>query len=169
MADLMANWSSFHITDKGLDLRQRAIAEKLDINFIRAEIGEGKPSSESDVWTMTALISSAKEVTIYRSVASGANHCMVIQINNFGYTDEILMREIGVFAQLQDNLGNPVGGEVLYGYSYTIHGYDPIPSGSSSPRVWEITMDVAISRSADIRIIYDGSAVFVSQIGRAHV
>lgn len=177
MADVITQWSEFFISDMGLALRQAAFAHGLRPAFIYAEIGEGVPPDPSEIPLMTALALPARDekgatikAPVKRSLSIGSTHHVDIVIDNKDYKTAIIMREIALYAMLENpNPDEPEDPDlavffkpVLYGYSYTLKGYESIPTGKEFHRIWTIGADVAIARSKEISIIYDGSTIYVS-------
>ena len=155
------NWSPYYITDAGRALRQLSIAEGKQMVFIRAVIGTGKPADPATIDEMSGLVAFAKDVIIKRSYAIEANHLIIVRVDNSGYTQDVLMTEIGVYAKIDDQEDNQA---ILYGYAYSLDGYVLIPAQTSNTnrKIYEITLDTYLSRSSDIQIVFDSSTIFVS-------
>lgn len=153
---VMINWSNFDLTDDGLAMRQKAIAEKKVIDFAYAMIGQGKPESPDQVYSMKSLIMPAIRVPVRRSVARETTHYLDIFIDNKDVRDEIFCTEIGVFAKFDD-----AEEYKLYGYTYAIKGYEQIPPGSVFRRKYQIGANTHISRSLNITVSYDDSNIYV--------
>ena len=155
------NWSPYYITDAGRALRQLSIAEGKQMVFTRAVIGTGKPADPATIDEMSGLVAFAKDVIIKRSYAIEANHLIVVRVDNSGYTQDVLMTEIGVYAKIDDQEDNQA---ILYGYAYSLDGYVLIPAQTSNTnrKIYEITLDTYLSRSSDIQIVFDSSTIFVS-------
>ena len=151
-------WSEFYITDSGLRLRTEVIAEKGTIEFSRAEVGEGKPTSVLSIGTMTGLVTPKEGAYVVRSfVNSENNHCMIIKIDNEDFANEVLVTEVGVYAK---KAGTDT--EILYGYAYCLAGYAPMPAGADGHRVWNLVFNTKISRASEVTIVYDGTGVYLS-------
>lgn len=157
MADVITKWSEFYLTEKGLEMRQKVIAEGVVPRFVYAKIGEGVPAIPANIPLMTDLVSPSEQVAVTRSYAVQKTHYLDVYIDNKDFQQEIFMREIGVFAKLADS-----DEVILYGYSYTLQGYEPIPTGDTFHRTWRIGANTGISRSSNIVIVYDGSQVYVT-------
>lgn len=157
MANIITLWSQFYLTDTGLRLRQKSIAEGVEIAFTYAKIGQGVPSSPNDVPLMTDIIAAAEEVPVVRSVAEGVTHYVGVRVDNKDFEQPVLMTEIGLFAKIGDDA------PVLYGYTYATQGYDSIPAGKVAHYVWTIGIDTVISRSQSITFTYDGSEVYATE------
>ena len=173
MADVITKWSDFIIVDNGLALRQQAVATGYQVAFVFAEIGEGIPSDPSDIPLMTSLVQFAQRAVVLPSSSTGSTHHLNVRIDNTDYPTAVLMREMAVYAKLipPNNPGNIVAGSqtpveflapTLYGYAYTIQGFESIPAGSEFHRIWTVGIDTKLSRSTSVVIIYDGSTVFVT-------
>lgn len=155
-------WSRFFITDAGLALRTQIIAEQGEINFTRGAIGEGKPLSEDQIGAMTALVVYKEPAYVVRSFAVEANtHGMVIKMDNAveeaEFQEEVLVTEVGVYAKC---VGTDT--EILYGYSYALSGYAPMPAAVNGHRTWNLIFNTRISRSSGVTVTYDGSKVYVT-------
>ena len=155
------NWSPYYITDAGRALRQYSIAEGKEIAFNRAAIGTGRPADPSTIDGMSGLVAFAKDVIIKRSYAIEANHLSIIRVDNTGYTQDVLLTEMGVYARTSDQEDNQA---ILYGYAYALDGYVLIPAQTSvtNRKIYEVTLDTYLSRSTDIQIVFDSSSLFVS-------
>lgn len=156
MADVVTVWNPFIITNKGLDLRQAAIATGKSVKFDYAKIGQGAPSNPANIPLMTDVVSPAHQVPVVRSESNGVTHFVGVRIDNVKFPQPVLMREIGLFASLGG--GTPI----LYGYTYATQGYDSIPAGSISHYIWTVGIDTVLSRAQSITFNYDGSTVYAS-------
>lgn len=156
MADVVTAWNPFIITNKGLDLRQAAIATGKSVKFDYAKIGQGAPSNPANIPLMTDVVQSAHKVPVVRSESNGVTHFVGVRIDNKEFPQPVLMREIGLFASLDG--GTPI----LYGYTYATQGYDSIPAGSISHYIWTVGIDTVLSRAQSITFNYDGSTVYAS-------
>ena len=154
-------WSSYYIIKAGRELRQRCIAEGVKLVFTRAAIGSGTPADPAAINTMTGLIAYEKDVIIKKSYALEENHLCIVRVDNTGYTQDVFMTEVGIFARGEDQADSEA---ILYGYAYNVDGYVLIPQQTSitNRKIFEITLDTYLNLSTDIQIIYDGSSLFVS-------
>lgn len=151
------SWSEFIITDTGLNLRTEVIAEKGSIDFVYAEIGEGKPTTQEEIPNISSVIIPKGRVPVVKSfMDNNNNHIMFVKIDNKDFNEEILVTEVAVYAK-------KVGTDtiVLYGYAYCIIGAAILPPNNAQRRAWNLVFDTKISRTSDVTIIYDGSGVFV--------
>jgi hypothetical protein len=156
MADVMTIWSPFILTDNGLALRQRALADQLNITWSYGKIGEGVPSNPADIPLFTDLVLPAQEVLIVRSESDGATHIIGIRIDNTEYDQPVLLREMGVFATIGDDP------PILYGYTYAEQGYDSIPDKDTYHYVGTPEIDTVISRAQNITFNWTGSSLYVT-------
>jgi len=154
-------WSSYYIIKAGRELRQRCIAEGVKLVFTRAAIGSGTPADPAAINTMTGLVAYEKDVIIKKSYALEENHLCIVRVDNTGYTQDVFMTEVGIFARGEDQADSEA---VQYGYAYNPDGYVLIPQQTSTTnrKIFEITLDTYLSLSTHIQIIYDGSSLFVS-------
>ncbi len=154
MADVVTVWNPFIITNRGLNLRQEAIATGKTVAFDYAKIGQGAPSNPANIPLMADLVTQAQQVPVVRSESNGVTHFVGVRIDNKDFLQPVLMREIGLFASLDGSA------PILYGYTYAAQGYDSIPAGSASHYIWTVGIDTVLSRTQNISFTYDGSAVY---------
>jgi len=121
-------WSSYYIIKAGRELRQRCIAEGVKLVFTRAAIGSGTPADPAAINTMTGLIAYEKDVIIKKSYALEENHLCIVRVDNTGYTQDVFMTEVGIFARGEDQADSEA---ILYGYAYNVDGYVLIPQQTS--------------------------------------
>jgi len=169
----ITKWSDFIITNSGLALRQKAIALGLQVRFVYAEVGEGVPADPSLIPIMTSLVLFKERAGIARSASGEATHHVDIIVDNLRFEESFPMREQAVYARIEQPedpestalLDPELEGffePVLYGYAYTLNGYESVPAGKQQHRLWTIGVDTLISRSMEITIVYDGSNVYVN-------
>lgn len=156
---LMAEWSALKITDAGIALRQRAIANGERIRFTRAWIGTGKPAADQSPYTITAPIEPVMEMKVRSSLHKDEHHWIIILIDNRDMDKEIFMREATIHAEIVDSGES----EIVYGYAYAEHGAEAIPSGKGQHRIWEMYFNTRISRSEQVEILYDGSIIYATR------
>jgi len=157
------NYQAFELTEKGLKLRQRAIAEGFNVHFTRGEIGEGRPQEGEEVHFLEGLINPVLDVPIKESMAEHVNHIMTIIIDNTKLEKDVLMTEIGIYAKLVDNeTGEEIIGEILYGYTFT-NTYDYIPVSEIHFIHREISFNTVLSRDGTFKIVFDKSRVYVTR------
>ncbi len=160
-------YKPFVLTEQGMALRQQVIAggrdkSKYVMDFTRAVIGQGRPASEDDMFTMTAVVAPAADMPVKESYAESFNHIIVAAVDNVKLTEAIMMTEVGIMARLLDNGGNVVVPEILYGYTYTAR-YDYLPDPASGYIVSrEMMFDTVISRAANVSVTFDASRVYAT-------
>ncbi len=160
-------YKPFVLTERGMALRQQVIAggrdkSKYVMDFTRAVIGQGRPASEDDMYTMTAVVAPAADMPVKESYAESFNHIIVAAVDNVKLTEAIMMTEVGIMARLLDDGGNVVVPEILYGYTYTAR-YDYLPDPASGYIVSrEMMFDTVISRAANVSVTFDASRVYAT-------
>lgn len=157
------HYSAFEITEKGLALRQMAIAKGLKVDFTRGAIGEGRPSGDLEPYFMTELVSHAADVPIKESYAQEKNHIMTIVIDGTALQNDVMMTEMGIYARLIDTeTDQEIMPEIVYGYTYTSK-YDYVPAGEEYNLYREISFDTVLSRDGKLKIVYDKTKVYVTR------
>lgn len=162
-----SHYHAFEITEKGMKLRQLAVAGAKDgqtytIEFIRGAIGQGWPDQGADVFLMTDLVDHIADVPIKESYAEHVSHLMSIVIDNSGLTEEVLMTEVGIFARiLNSKTGEVVFPEILYGYTYTFK-YDYIPAATDYFVYREICFNTVLSREGKFEVVFDRNKVYLT-------
>ncbi len=164
-----SHYHAFELTEKGLELRQLAIAgskndnDKICVVFTKGAIGQGRPTDDNDIFYMTSLVDPVMDVPVKESYADHVNHVVTVVVDNTNIPHETNMTEIGVFAKLINPLDNTVVmGEILYGYTYT-DKYDYIPMPYNYVMTREISFNTVLSKADNINISLDNSKVYVTE------
>jgi hypothetical protein len=159
----MAGYNAFELTQQGLELRQRAIAEGLSVHFTKGAVGEGRPAQGEEIRLLEDLITPVLDVPIKESLAEHVNHIMTIVIDNTELQQDLLMTEIGIYAKLVNSeTGEEVIPEILYGYTFT-DGYDYIPVATIHFIHREISFNTVLSQDGTFEIVFDKSRVYVTR------
>lgn len=131
----MAVFPKFKITNKGLDLLNRSIAEKKALTFTKFKIGNGVPSGNWE--ELNDIVSKFKEFPVLETSVQ-PNKIVRVKgyFDNKGLTQDYLLKEIGVYAMLEG-----VAGEILYSYTNAGDTADTIPDENNG--FFSRTFDVA--------------------------
>ncbi len=150
----MAKYLGNALTNLGKDLLARSVASKETITFTKVELGKGVFNGNSE--ELAELVESFKVLDITGTTKlEGGSYRVRAAFNNVGMTEDIYLREIGLFARGED------GVEILYSYCYT-DTPDLIPAEGSG--VIERVEDIItyISNAANINAVIDQSKVYVT-------
>lgn len=155
-------YKAFQITQQGLEMRQKAIAEKCIVYFTRGTIGTGRPAGDIDTYYLEDMIEPTANYPVKKNYSEHQNHLMAVVIDNGSLEEDIVMTEIGIFARLEDkDTGEVIMPETLYGYTYT-DKYDYLPAAQNYFLRREIVFNTVLSRSNEFTIVFDGSKVYAT-------
>lgn len=131
----MAVFPKFKITNKGLDLLNRSIAEKKALTFTKFKIGNGVPTGNWE--ELNDIVSKFKEFPVLETSVQ-PNKIVRVKgyFDNKGLTQDYLLKEIGVYAMLEG-----IAGEILYSYTNAGDTADTIPDENNG--FFSRTFDVA--------------------------
>lgn len=123
----MAVFPNFKLTNNGVNLLNRVIAEKKVLKFTKLEIGEG--DYRGDIKTLSQLVNKIKDFPVTETnVLSGGETNIKGYFDNSGVNNDKKLKEIGVFAQLGDEQLT----EVLFSYTNCGDTADTIPAQSKN-------------------------------------
>lgn len=155
-----ADWAALILTDDGIETRQKVIAENLGLRFTRATISNGVSADDDNVFQYTGVKSPIMNMAVKTSFGDYDIHRIEVLLDNHDLTDEIYIREIGIFSRIEGT-----GRELMYGYTYAKKGYEVLPGLSSGRRAYNLVFNARFSRTENVEIIYDASAVYATREG----
>ncbi len=153
-------WNDAVITNSGLALLSEVIAGKA-LTISTATAGEGTVQA-SALMAQTSVSSPITDVPVAIAAVSdfteGTGKLIRIQIRNTGLTEARTMRQIGLFAHLDD------GDDVLFAIMQDETGED-IPTEEEYPDcLIEFTAAVALSQTEGITVQISGSIVITKEM-----
>ena len=124
----MAFFPKFTLTERGETLLNRAIGEEKILVFTKVKLGKGDLGPEENIAQLIDIKNSFKEMNILETNVLSAKKVLKIKsyFDNSGFREDILWKEIGVFAKIKDDPSS----EVLYSYSNAGKQGDLIPMES---------------------------------------
>ena len=138
----MATFNNIIITREGKKLYAKAIAGKT-IQFTKAILGSGAPSSVSEAEALNALVRAeiTGAITINTEVLEGVA-VVSVSLSNAGLDNPLPIKEIGLFCKDPDT-----GAEAMYAYCYSEDDLDVIPSKANGETEWKMQLHVYISNA----------------------
>ena len=135
------------ITTKGLNLRARAEAEELVLQFTKVAIGNGDYDGSEDLMPLTDLKSKKQELGINSKTYEENTISLKTVVSNTDLTEGYYIKEIGVYAQ------DPDEGEILYSISVAMDDkWDYLPAEEWGPASIQYSLDTAISNADQVEI-----------------
>ena len=135
------------ITTKGLNLRARAEAEELVLQFTKVAIGNGDYDGSEDLMPLTDLKSKKQELGINSKTYEENTISLKTVVSNTDLTEGYYIKEIGVYAQ------DPDEGEILYSISVEMDDkWDYLPAEEWGPASIQYSLDTAISNADQVEI-----------------
>ena len=111
------------ITTKGLNLRARAEAEELVLQFTKVAIGNGDYDGSEDLMSLADLKSKKQELGINSKTYEENTISLKTVVANTDLEEGYYIKEIGVYAQ------DPEEGEILYSISIAMDDkWDYLPA-----------------------------------------
>lgn len=145
----MAVFPKFKITNKGLDLLNRSIAEKKALTFTKFKIGNGVPSGNWE--ELNDIVAKFKEFPVLETSVQ-PNKVVRVKgyFDNKGLAQDYLLKEIGVFATLEG-----VAGEVLYSYTNAGDTADTIPDENNGffSRTFDVSNYISNATQVTFQVI----------------
>ncbi len=138
------------ITKKGMQLISRLLASGQVLTFTRVEIGSGHAGAETDLESLTGLVSYVRDGHIAKCFHEpGKNLASVVcQISSIGTPEGFVATEAGLFAE------DPDEGEILYAYLDMWDDPQYIYAESNAiSKFFEITMSVVISKVENVTAV----------------
>ena len=152
----MAKFSTFKLTDKGLDLEYKAQAGKT-LKFTRFGLGDGDLGT-TPIKELTALKNEILSRNITKSEKNNSKVTLGFVLDNKDITEGFYWREIGIFAEEPDTKE-----EILFMYANAGETADYIPAFSSNNMLEKyIDVDIYISDVENITATIDSSLTFAS-------
>lgn len=148
----MANWNGLQLTNKGIALQAKVQAGE-QLHITKLKLGSGVVPSNTDIKTLTDLITPEQNLGIGAKEAVG-EYCKISStISNTGLETGYYVRELGVFAQ------DPDVGEILYMYA-TDGAPDYLPAGGGSTVIsQEFNVMVAVDDAENVTVDIDPAAL----------
>ena len=135
------------ITSKGLNLRARAEAEELVLQFTKVAIGNGDYDGSEDLMSLTDLKSKKQELGINSKTYEENTISLKTVVTNTDLTEGYYIKEIGVYAQ------DPDEGEILYSISVAVDDkWDYLPAEEWGPASIQYSLDTAISNADQVEV-----------------
>ena len=129
----------------------------VEINFTRAQIGDGELMPGQDITQLTALIHPRKYIPIAAKEVIDTVTSISVQITNADLTEGFSFREIGIWANDPDN------GEILYavGNAYDKAEWIPLPSVQRIDYL--LALLLTMDNAPNVTIEYHPSSIFLSK------
>ena len=135
------------ITTKGLNLRARAEAEELVLQFTKVAIGNGDYDGSEDLMSLADLKSKKQELGINSKTYEENTISLKTVVANTDLEEGYYIKEIGVYAQ------DPEEGEILYSISIAMDDkWDYLPAEEWGPASIQYSLDTAISNADQVEI-----------------
>ena len=133
------------ITTKGLNLRARAEAEELVLQFTKVAIGNGDYDGSEDLMSLADLKSKKQELGINSKTYEENTISLKTVVANTDLEEGYYIKEIGVYAQ------DPEEGEILYSISIAMDDkWDYLPAEEWGPASIQYSLDTAISNADQV-------------------
>lgn len=166
MADEIGNngalWSQFYLTSKGISMRQIHIAEGVDPNGRRlqigiARLGSGLPDDSKDILNMTDVLLPVRDGVVKKSFAVNENHKIIVHFDNTKLDNPIYVSEIGIMAKLSNETEWS-----LYGYTYSLGGYVEMrpQKANNGYELYNVGVEMTLGNATIVNLIYDKSTVY---------
>lgn len=154
----MAKFNDMVVTESGKIQYAKAISGKT-IEFTKAVVGNGKPTSQAAAEKLTALMNAKLTGAIEIDTQSETGKALItVSINNASITESVTITEIGLFCKDPDT-----GAEVMYAYAYSPDGSDVIPPITNGEMTWIVSLVVYITNATGSNSS-QGSQVFTPVI-----
>lgn len=138
------------ITTKGMQLISKLLASGQTLKFTKIEIGSGHAEEETDLESLTQLVSYERDGYIAKCFPSPDKNMasVVCQVSSIGTVEGFVATEAGLYAE------DPDEGEILYAYLDMWDDPQYIYAESNSiSKFFEITMSVVISKVENITAV----------------
>lgn len=156
----MANFNSFKITNRGLDLLYKCQTGK-QLNFTKFMLGDGNYSGS--IRDLSNLVNPIKSADIKRLSITGVGDTKKLiigfDLTNENVTQGFYLREIGIFANDPET-----NNEVLVYYTNSSETADYIPAISTNTIMQKLmNAEIYISDVAEITATIDSTLVYATQ------
>ena len=147
----MSYFRGLKLTKRGEELLARVNGNINEtITFTAGEIGAGEIESDDEIRFLSSLKDKWGDLTITDIKRTGEDKIIVrieTQFSNIGFTEEKILREIGLYAKGKES--EPI----LFGYSNAYEKYDPVPLPEDNPQSFIIGLNFKVSSSTKIDAI----------------
>lgn len=147
----MSYFRGLKLTKRGEELLARVNGNINEtITFTAGEIGAGEIESDDEIRFLSSLKDKWGDLTITDIKRTGEDKTIVrieTQFSNIGFTEEKILREIGLYAKGKET--EPI----LFGYSNAYEKFDPIPLPEDNPQSFIIGLNFKVSSSTKIDAI----------------
>ena len=147
----MSYFRGLKLTKRGEELLARVNGNINEtITFTAGEIGAGEIESDDEIRFLSSLKDKWGDLTITDIKRTGEDQTIVrieTQFSNIGFTEEKILREIGLYAKGKET--EPI----LFGYSNAYEKFDPIPLPEDNPQSFIIGLNFKVSSSTKIDAI----------------
>lgn len=155
----MGQFNGMTLTNQGLTLQIKTIAESQPLFVTRVVLGKGKLPAGADIRTVEALTDPVMELPIISKKVTGTGTGTIkALVSNQDLREAFFAREVGVFARDGED-----GEEVLYSYSYAGDNCDYIPAGGADIINYILTTHIIIDRISEIRASVSSDLAFATQ------
>ena len=156
--------SDMKLTRRGFDLLARALGGQ-QLTFTKVEFGDSKVDGEiiqptdTEAYDFTHLIHKRDiELPLVECTPSGGGEVLItFMIDNANLTEGFFMREVGLYAQIQD--------ETPLLYAYLNQGLQSSYLPSAHDELWKMlmTLAVTIEQAQNVTAILDASLAFITR------
>lgn len=144
------------ITQAGLALIARSLAESSPVVFTGAKLGEGVAQDSDDLTTFTALIDEYDDAAITSKSADSSGHLIItVSYWNTNVSTTVSIDEIGIWARLQSD---PASAAVLFSY-LTLGGFPDLilaNSEASVQRTYDLPFSFGAGAASSVTIVPSG-------------
>ena len=130
----------------------------VEVHFTRVQVGDGKLQAGQDITQLTALIHPRKYVPIAAKEVIDSMVSIGIQITNADQTEEIMFREIGIWAN------DPDVGEILYAVGNAGDKAELIPKPDVQRIDYQLALMLSMGNASNISFEYQPSMIFATKV-----
>lgn len=136
------------LTNKSREFITKIITENKQMRFTKAEVGDGQVTSDN-LQDLTSLINFKKEAEIVSVRRNEAEAIVDIKFNSADVIDGFALREIGLYAQMDDE-------EILYAYLNAGDKYDFVaPTINGQAFSQNIQLVISVGEAANVEVVFN--------------
>ena len=136
------------LTNKSREFITKIITENKQMRFTKAEVGDGQVTSDN-LQDLTSLINFKQEAEIVSVRRNEAEAVVDIRFNSGNVVDGFALREIGLYAQMDDE-------EVLYAYLNAGDKYDFVaPTINGQAFSQNIQLVISVGDASNVEVVFN--------------
>ena len=136
------------LTNKSREFITKIITENKQMRFTKAEVGDGQVTSDN-LQDLTSLINFKQEAEIVSVRRNEAEAIVDIKFNSADVIDGFALREIGLYAQMDDE-------EILYAYLNAGDKYDFVaPTINGQAFSQNIQLVISVGDASNVEVVFN--------------